>query len=110
MTRPRKLREVLNLRLDHALAREIRRIATDRGRTESEVARELLEYGVEVSRRLDAERFRRPYQEEYTERDEPGFPVISATWRTASPEELERRGEGAGLPIDPLGDEGEEGS
>jgi hypothetical protein len=100
MTRPRKLREVLNVRLDQPLAQEIRRIATDRGRTESEVARELLSYGVAVSRQLDAERFSRPYQEEYSERDEPGFVDITATWRTGSTDELERRGEGPGAVLD----------
>jgi hypothetical protein len=99
----------MNVRLDQPLAQEIRRIAMSQGRTESDVARELLSYGVEVSRRLDAERFSRPYHEEYKERDEPGIVEISATWRPASPEELERRGEGF-LPIYEFPpEEGEEG-
>jgi hypothetical protein len=80
MTRPRKLREVLNVRLDQPLAQEIRRIALDRGSSESEVARLLLSYGVEVQRRLDSERFSRSYEAEYSEHDEPGFVEIQARW------------------------------
>jgi hypothetical protein len=80
MTRPRKLREVLNVRLDQPLAQEIRRIAVDRGSSESEVARMLLSYGVEVQRRLDSERFSRSYHSEYSERDEIGFVEIQARW------------------------------
>ncbi len=88
MTRDRKLKEVLNVRLDEPLARELRRIAFDRGKTESEVARLLLSYGVEVSRRLDAERFSRPYDTEERTRDEVGFVDIKATWRRATDDEL----------------------
>jgi hypothetical protein len=80
VTRARKLREVLNVRLDQPLASEIRRIALDRGQTESEVARLLLSYGVEVQRRLDSERFSRSYESEYGERDEIGHVEIQARW------------------------------
>jgi len=82
MTRPRKLQEVLNVRLDRPLAQEIRRIALDHGSTESEVARLLLSYGVEVQRRLDSERFSRPYGAEYSEREryEVGHVEIQARW------------------------------
>jgi hypothetical protein len=80
MTRPRKLHEVLNVRLDRPLAQEIRRIALDRGESESEVARLLLKYGAEVQRRLDSERFSRSYEAEYSERDEHGFVEIQARW------------------------------
>jgi hypothetical protein len=52
--RERKLREVLNVRLDQSLAREIARVAGAEGRSESEVARSLLRYGIEVQRRLEA--------------------------------------------------------
>jgi hypothetical protein len=81
MTRERKLREVLNVRLDKPLAQEIRRIAGGRGASESEVARTLLGYGVEVQRRLDAERFSRHYLSEYgDEFEEPGYVEIQARW------------------------------
>jgi hypothetical protein len=88
VTRERKLKEVLNVRLDEPLAREIRRIALDRGDTESEVARLLLGYGVEVSRRLDAERFSKSYEAEDRRRDEVGFVDIRASWRPATDDEL----------------------
>jgi hypothetical protein len=80
MTRTKKLREVLNVRLDQPLAKEIRRIALDRGSTESEVARLLLSYGVEVQRRLDAQRFSRSYHADYSDRDEVGTVEIRARW------------------------------
>lgn len=56
-----KKTDVLNLRLDAALAREIERIAAWRGKTESEVARELLHYGIRVERDLEAAELRRRY-------------------------------------------------
>jgi hypothetical protein len=56
-----KKTDVLNLRLDAALAREIERIAAWRGKTESEVARELLHYGIRVERDLEAQELRRRY-------------------------------------------------
>lgn len=92
MTRQRKLKEVLNVRLDEPLARELRRIATDRGRTESEVARELLAYGVEVARRLDADRFSRSYTEEYRDRGEAGTVEINARWRPLTADERDAIG------------------
>jgi hypothetical protein len=53
--------DVLNLRLDPGRAREIERIAEWRGKTESEVARDLLTFGIAVERQLEAEELRRPY-------------------------------------------------
>jgi hypothetical protein len=88
MTRERKLKQVLNVRLDNLLARELQRIALDRGKTESEVARQLLAWGVEVSRRLDSERFSRSYEAEHSARDEVGFVEIKASWRPATDDEL----------------------
>jgi hypothetical protein len=86
MTRQRKLREVLNVRLDMALAREIRRIATAEGETESEVARRLLSYGAEVARRLQADDLKRHYASA-----EPAarHPVIEAHWRWYTQKELD---------------------
>lgn len=53
--------DVLNLRLDPTLAREIERIAEWRGKTTSEVARELLTFGVVVERQLEASELQQPY-------------------------------------------------
>lgn len=53
--------DVLNLRVDPGLVREIERIAEWRGKTMSEVARELLAFGVTVERQLEADELRRPY-------------------------------------------------
>jgi hypothetical protein len=76
MSRQRKLKEVLNLRLDVPLAKEIRRLAQARGRSESEVARTLLGYGAEVERRLEAQRLMGHYSRQEDER--PGRIEIKA--------------------------------
>ena len=99
MTRERRLREVLNLRLDEPLARELRRIAASRGTSESEVARNLLGYGIEVSRRIEAEDLARPFswEEERPNDDWPERPrmlVIDVSWREMTDEELVARGLG----------------
>jgi hypothetical protein len=60
--RERKLREVLNVRLDESLAREIARIAGAQGSSESEIARTLLGYGIEVQRRLEAAKLAIPFE------------------------------------------------
>ena len=53
--------DVLNLRLDPSLGKEIERIAEWRGKTASEVARELLTFGVTVERQLEADELRKHY-------------------------------------------------
>ena len=93
MTRERKLREVLNVRLDEPLARELRRLAATRGVPESQVARQLLGYGIEVARRLEADELSRPWEWEKTRPDDPmdvtpGTVDITATWRPMTNEEL----------------------
>jgi hypothetical protein len=89
VTRQRKLKEVLNLRLDAPLAQEIRRIATARRQSESEVARELLAYGVNVARQVESQRLSEPFEKEYARReDRPGLVEIKARWREATHEEL----------------------
>jgi hypothetical protein len=90
VTRERKLREVLNVRLDQPLAREIRRIAAVQDKTESEVARALLSHGAEVERRLEAQRLERHHADPGNDR--PGRVVIEARWEPLSDEELERIG------------------
>lgn len=57
---PRKT-DILNVRLDAELAEEIERIAAWRGKTASEVARDLLRLGVSAERDLEAEELKRPY-------------------------------------------------
>lgn len=97
MTAGKKLRDVLNVRLDEQLAREIRRIAATREQSESEVARWLLGYGIEVSRRLEATRLSRPFEWEVDPADSgfvdrPGLIEIEARWREMTEEELIERG------------------
>jgi hypothetical protein len=94
MTRQRKLKEILNLRLDQPLAREIARMAGAQNRSESEVARTLLTYGIEVARRLDAEAFKRPFAWQEPTEDEP-YPhivEIDAHRRPMTDEEIDQRG------------------
>jgi hypothetical protein len=92
VTRERKLREVLNVRLDEPLARELARIAVGERRSESEVARTLLGYGIEVVRRLQAASFARPFswQEEHHADlfGRPGLVEIDARWRPMTDDEL----------------------
>jgi hypothetical protein len=68
VAREKKLKEILNLRLDAPLAKEIRRLATAQSRSESEVARTLLGYGAEVERRLEAQRLSQHYSEQDADR------------------------------------------
>jgi hypothetical protein len=91
MTRQRKLKEVLNVRLDAPLAREIARIAGEVGQTESEVARTLLGYGIEVKRRLDVSALSRPFawRDEEPEEPWPGIVEIEARWRPMTEEEID---------------------
>ena len=96
------LKDVLNLRVDEALSREIDRIAQVEGLSASEAARKLLGYGVEVQRQVEASYLRLPYtlDREKTE----GRVVIDSAWKPYSQRELwERERE-----IDALIDEAEE--
>lgn len=96
VTRERKLREVLNLRLDEPLAREIARIAEGQGRSESDVARTLLGYGIEVLRRLEAERLGQPFEWQHEvsapEDQWPTTVEIEAHRRPMTDEEVDRAG------------------
>jgi hypothetical protein len=89
--RERKLREVLNVRLDAPLAREIARVAGARGQSESEVARWLLRYGIEVQRRLEQQDLAVPFGWERKPEDEPwpGIVEITAKWRPMTEEEID---------------------
>lgn len=61
------LREALNLRIDDDLATEIDRIAKLQDKSASEVARQLLGYGAEVHRRLEAQRLMQHHGREFAD-------------------------------------------
>jgi hypothetical protein len=87
MTEKKKsLSGVLNLRVDEALSREIDRIAGTEGVSASEAARQLIGYGVEVQRQVEASYLRLPYtiDREQTE----GRVVIEAAWKPYTWREL----------------------
>ncbi len=81
-----QFKDVLNLRVDEALSREIDRIAGVEGTSASEAARKLLAYGVEVQRQVEASYLRLPYtlDREKTE----GRVVVEAQWKPYTPREL----------------------
>lgn len=89
MARKKQLAEILNLRLDAPLAREIERVARNDERPTSEVAREFLAYGAEVRRRLDAQRL---MEHHAATDDRPGRVEIDARWEPATDEEVEAMG------------------
>jgi hypothetical protein len=95
MTRSRKLREVLNVRLDAPLAGEIARISATWNTSESDAARTLLGYGIEVVRRMQAAEFQRPFswQEEWDpESSWPSMMEIEVKHRPMTEEEIDRHG------------------
>jgi len=83
------LKDVLNIRVDEALSREIDRIAQGEGLSASEAARKLLGHGVEVQRQVEASYLRLPYtlDRESTE----GRVVIDAAWKPYTQRELWER-------------------
>jgi hypothetical protein len=85
---------VLNVRLDEPLAREIGRIARGENRSDSEVARTLLSYGIEVVRRLEADAFVQPFA--WTQRPDhephPEVIEIKARRRPMTEEEIDGHG------------------
>src|SRR5438046_3598588 len=84
-----KKTDVLNLRLDPALAAEIQRIADWRGTSASEIARELMRHGVAVERQLEAQELHRPYEQAKIERNgDRGYLKLEARWVWYSGAEL----------------------
>jgi predicted transcriptional regulator len=84
-----KKSDVLNLRLDSALAAEIQRIAEWRGTSASEIARELMRHGVAVERQVEAQELRRHYEHTKIDRDhQRGYLKIEAQWVWYTPREL----------------------
>jgi hypothetical protein len=84
--------DILNLRLDPSLAQEIDRIAEWRGRTASEVARDLLHYGIQAERELEAEELKRPFHGVPIDRSaENVHVVVEARYRFYTVAELSAR-------------------
>jgi hypothetical protein len=84
MPRKTAYSEVLNLRIDEALSREIKRIAKQRGESESEAARMLLGWGVEAHRRMEAKVLLRPYNYEMPDYSRM---VVDVRWEEYDPED-----------------------
>lgn len=80
------LKDVLNLRVDEALSREVDRIAKVEGLSASEAARKLIGYGVEVQRQVEASYLRLPYSLDRETAE--GRVVIEAGWRPYTAREL----------------------
>jgi len=98
------LHGTLNLRIGGKLEAEIERIAALMGKTASETARTLLGYGVEVERRLEAQRLMRHHEHEGEfDDDVAGRIVISAefvpyTWREVGEIQADIEEQVAGRP------------
>jgi hypothetical protein len=78
LAREKTYSEVLNLRIDPVLQREIRRIAEKRGASESDTARLLMTWGVEAHRAMEAKELLRRY-----DAPSPEYPmrmVIDVRW------------------------------
>jgi hypothetical protein len=54
MAKEKVYSEVLNLRIDEAMSREIKRIGAQSGDADSETARKLIEWGIEAHRAREA--------------------------------------------------------
>ena len=84
--RKQGLKDVLNIRVDEALSREIDRIAQVEGVSASEVARKLLAHGVEVQRQVEASFLLLPYT---LDREKTrGRVVVDAAWKPYTTREL----------------------
>ena len=88
MTKRDTLSEALNLRVDSGLAAEIERIASARGTTASEVARELLGHGVQVERLVEAQQLSRHFTAPPFDRKK-GRVVIEARFEWLTNRELQ---------------------
>ena len=89
MAREKVYSEVLNLRVDEAMSREIKRIAAVNDKPESEIARSLIGWGIEAHRAREAARLRLPY-DMTVPHDRWGNPqelVIRAEWVSYDPED-----------------------
>ncbi|MEJ7791103.1 MAG: hypothetical protein WKF65_03930 [Gaiellaceae bacterium] len=83
------LKDVLNIRVDEALSREIERIAQVEGLSASEAARKLLGHGVEVQRRVEASYLRLPYTLDRATTE--GRVVVEASREVSAAPHVDRR-------------------
>jgi hypothetical protein len=91
MAKEKVYSEVLNLRVDEAMSKEIKRIAGQRGTPESEAARMLLEWGIEAHRAREVALLQLPYDRDYAV-DEHGDPLVlkvRAVWTQFEPWDVE---------------------
>jgi len=89
MAKEKVYSEVLNLRTDEAMRREIKRIAAQENQAESEAARQLIDWGIEAYRAREVARLRLPYDVE-TPVGEHGDPMrleVVARWVEYDPTE-----------------------
>jgi hypothetical protein len=87
MAKEKLYTEVLNLRIDEAMGKEIKRIATQQGTPESEAARSLLEWGIEAHRAKEVAVLQLPYDTD-NPTDEHGDPLVlkvRAVWTQFDP-------------------------
>ena len=87
MAKEKVFSEVLNLRVDDAMSKEIKRIAGQDGKAESETARTLLEWGIEAYRAREVAILQLPYDRDHAV-DEHGDPMIlkvRAVWTHFDP-------------------------
>lgn len=94
-----KLDATLNLRIGGKLEAEIERIAAGKGKSSSETARKLLAYGVEVERRLEAQRLMQHHEVEFTD-ETPGRIEIRAEFLPYTWEDIARINGEIGVELD----------
>jgi hypothetical protein len=75
MAKEKTYSEVLNLRIDEAMSREVKRIATQTGKPESETARALIEWGIEAHRAREVAQLQLRYDVDQPE-NEHGDPLV----------------------------------
>jgi len=86
--------DVLNIRVDAALAAEIDRIAKWRETSASEIARELIKLGIRVERQIEAQELKQAYGDSHIDRDaERGYLKVDAAWVWYTPRDLAQQRE-----------------
>ncbi len=87
MAKEKVYSEVLNLRVDAALSREVKRIGAQHETSDSDAARRLLAWGVEAHRAMEARELLRAY--DAPESDFPTRMRISVRWEEIDPEDFD---------------------
>lgn len=86
MAKEKTYSEVLNLRVEPALDAEIKRIAEQREKPASEIARMLLTWGVEAHRAMEAKLLLRPYDYDDSDDHWPKRMVVDVRWEFFDPQ------------------------